>query len=128
MIAAAAFCLVSSACAGTPSSPSALPDGRWSGDGACLTVAQECDFVAGCGHGRFPPPVVDRTGAFTVEGTYRIEAGPIGIEPAPPATFAGVLAGDTLTLIVTPRDPAQRRAVYTLRLTNAGGRCSVPCV
>lgn len=127
--AAAILCLLTATCAGTPAEPTSLAAGRWTGDGACLSVADPvCDFVAGCGHGRFPPPAVGRDGTFAVEGTYRIEVGPISIEPAPPATFSGVVSGGTITLSVIPRDPALRPASYVLRLTSGSGRCAVPCV
>ena len=39
-------------------------------------------------------------GTFEVNGTYRIEAGPISINPAPPAMFSGILSAQTLTLQV----------------------------
>src|SRR5215510_14232438 len=68
-----------------------LTTGRWTGDGACLSVAADgCDLVVGCGHGQFPVPTARADGTFQVDGTYRIEAGPISINPAPPATFSGV--------------------------------------
>lgn len=106
-----------------------LPTGRWTGDGACLSVAVDgCDLVVGCGHGQFPPPNVRVDGTFDVSGTYRIEAGPISINPAPPAMFSGVLKEQTLTLKVTPSDPSLRPASYVLRLTTASGKCAVPCV
>jgi hypothetical protein len=87
-----------------------------------------CDLVVGCGHGQFPPPVIQADGTFEVTGTYRIEAGPISINPAPPATFSGILRGQTLTLSVTPSDPSLRPASYALQLTNGSGKCAVPCV
>jgi len=93
----------------------------------CLLV-DGCDLVVGCGHGQFPPPVVHADGTFEVNGTYRIEVGPITISPAPPAMFSGVLRGQTLTLSVTPGDPSLRPASYVLQLTNASGKCAVPCV
>ena len=103
--------------------------GRWAGDGACLSVgADGCDLVVGCGHGQFPSPVVHSDGTFEVNGTYRIEVGPISINPAPPAMFSGVLKGQTLTLSVTPSDPSLRPASYVLQLTNGTGKCAVPCV
>ena len=129
--AAGLVCLLVHACAGTPTQPrdSALPAGRWTGDGGCLSVAVDgCDLVVGCGHGQFPPPVVHADGTFEVNGTYRIEVGPITISPAPPAMFSGVLRGQTLTLSVTPSDPSLRPASYVLQLTNASGKCAVPCV
>lgn len=127
--AAAVACAIAGACSTAPSAPTSLPDGRWTGGGACLSVAAPaCDFVAGCGHGQFAAPALRGDGTFSVEGTYRIEAGPIGIEPAPPATFSGVLTGGTLTLTVVPRAGGPPPATYELRMTGASGRCPVPCV
>jgi hypothetical protein len=131
MVAVAVVCLLVDACAGTPTEPrdTTLPTGRWAGDGACLSVAVDgCDLVVGCGHGRFPLPAVHADGTFEVNGTYRIEVGPISINPAPPATFSGILRGQTLTLSVTPSDPSLRPATYALQLTNGSGKCAVPCV
>jgi hypothetical protein len=106
-----------------------LSTGPWSGDNVCLSVAVDgCDLVVGCGHGQFPQPVVHADGTFVINGAYRIEAGPVSINPAPPATFSGVLAGQSLTLSVTPSDPSLRPASYVLQLTNASGKCAVPCV
>jgi hypothetical protein len=94
-----------------------------------LSIAPDgCDLVVGCGHGQFSPPVVRADGTFEIGGTYRIEAGPISITPAPPATFSGILMRQTLTLSVTPSDPSLRPASYVLQLTNASGKCAVPCV
>ena len=126
---AAALLVAAIACHDAPAAPSSLAAGRWSGDGACLSVSdQECDFVAGCGHGRFPPPAVSRNGTFDVQGTYRIEVGPISVDPAPPAAFAGVLRDNLLTLTVTPADTRIARATYVLRVTTGSGRCTVPCL
>ncbi len=98
-------------------------------DAMAVSVARDgCDLVVGCGHGQFLPPVVRADGTFEVNGTYRIEAGPVSINPAPPAMFSGVLRGHTLTLSVTPSDPSLRPASYVLQLTNASGKCAVPCV
>ena len=127
-IGAAAVCLAAIACRDTPAAPTSLASGRWTGDGVCLTVAEpQCDLVAGCGHGRFPPPAVRSDGSFEVQGTYRIEVGPIGLDPPPPARFSGVLTNGVLTLTVVPSD-ARLRATYALRLTNGEGRCTVPCL
>jgi hypothetical protein len=119
------------ACDKSPTQPHDmnLPTGRWIGDGACLSVAADgCDLVVGCGHGQFSPPAVRADGTFEIAGTYRIEAGPVSINPAPPATFSGVLRGQTLTLSVTPSDPSLRPASYVMLFTNASGKCTVPCV
>jgi hypothetical protein len=85
-----------------------------------------CNFVAGCGHGQFPRPVVSESGTFEVDGTYRIEAGPVSIQPAPPARFSGSLIGGRLILTVTPAAPLQP-ASYSMIL-NGTGTCSVPCL
>lgn len=129
--AACVVCLLVHACAQAPvqPGPTDLPAGRWSDGGACLSVAADgCDLVVGCGHGRFPRPVLRADGTFAVDGTYRIEAGPVSLDPPPPATFSGVLRGRTLTLSVAPADSRLPPASYLLQLTNASGRCAVPCL
>ena len=131
MGAASLVCLLVIACAETPTQPgdTTLPAGRWSGDGVCLSVAADgCDLVVGCGHGQFTSPVVHADGTFAVSGTYRIEVGPISINPAPPAMFSGVLNGHTLTLSVTPSDPSLRPASYVLQQADGTGKCAVPRV
>ena len=118
------------ACAAA-SAPSdiAMPLGRWSGSGACLSVTSDgCDFVAGCGHGQFSRPTVHPDGSFTANGTYRIEVGPISITPAPPATFSGTLRGGTITLTVIPSDPSLKSFETALQLTDGSAKCAVPCV
>ena len=133
--AVAVICLLLGACsAETPAQPAAtmLSAGTWTGDG-CLSVAADgCDLVVGCGHGRFPAPVVGADGTFSVEGTYRVEAGPVSISPAPPATFSGVLKGQTLTLTVTPHDasglPTSNALQFMLQFKGTGGGCVSACV
>jgi hypothetical protein len=116
-------------CSRSPAGPTEGPlaTGRWTGDGACLSVTDtECNLAVGCGHGRFPRPIIGADGTFTVDGTYRIEAGPISIEPAPPARFSGVVTGSHLTLRVMPSGslpPASYSMTPTL-----GGTCPIPCV
>jgi hypothetical protein len=131
LVALCLVCFLVEACGKSPTQPHDMnfPTGRWIGDGACLSVtADVCDLVVGCGHGQFSPPVVRADGTFEIAGTYRIEAGPVSINPAPPATFSGVLRGQTLTLSVTPSDPSLRPASYVLLFTSASGKCTVPCV
>ena len=117
------------ACRRSPTGPgdSMLPNGRWTGDGACLAVADAgCDLTVGCGHGQFPKPTIHADGSFDVYGTYRIEAGPGSIDPPPPARFSGSLSGSILLLTVVPSAPLPT-ASYSLRPSTAG-TCSVPCV
>jgi hypothetical protein len=131
IIAVGIVSLVIAGCAATPTQPrdTTLPAGRWTGDNGCLSVAVDgCDLVVGCGHGQFPAPVVHADGTFEVSGTYRVEVGPISIHPAPPATFSGVVKGQTLTITVAPSDRSVAPASYVLHLTNAPGKCAVPCL
>lgn len=67
-------------------------------------------------------------GTFAADGTYRIEAGPIGINPAPPAQFSGILTGSTLRLTVVPSETSLKPATYSVRLTNGSDRCAVRCL
>jgi hypothetical protein len=90
-------------------------------------AGQQCDFTIGCGHGQFPLPTLRADGSFDVDGTYRIEAGPISINPAPPAHFSGILAGTALTLTVVPSGSGPL-GPYTLRPAATSGKCSVPCL
>jgi len=104
-----------------------LPNGRWAGDGACLSVTDSgCNFVAGCGHGQFPKPVIRPDGTFDVDGTFRIEVGPVSIDPPPPAHFSGSISGSVLILHVVP---AKTPPPETYSLTpTSDGTCTVPCV
>jgi hypothetical protein len=80
----------------------------------------------GCGHGQFSKPVIRADGRFDVDGTYRIEAGPVSLDPPPPARFSGSVTGSFLLLTVVPSAPLPA-ASYTLRPSSAG-TCLVPCV
>jgi hypothetical protein len=65
-------------------------------------------------------------GTFDVDGTYRIEVGPISLDPPPPAHFSGVLNASRLTVRVTPSS-SPPPASYSMTPTTAG-TCTVPCV
>jgi len=123
------LCFTLAAC-GTPTEPRsmALANGRWSGDGGCLSVTDSgCDFAVGCGHGQFPKPAIKADGTFDADGTYRIEVGPVSINPAPPAHFSGSIDGDTLTLHVMPTAGTVPRPTFSMKPT-ATGPCPIPCV
>jgi hypothetical protein len=116
-------------CRRSPTGPgeAMLPNGRWTGDGACLAVADVgCDLAVGCGHGQFLKPAIRADGSFDADGTYRIEAGPVSRDPPPSAHFSGSVTGSTLLLKVVPSAPVPT-ASYSLRPSTAG-TCSVPCV
>ena len=120
---------IATGCSGTPTEPrdTALA-GRWSGDGACLSVADSgCNLTVGCGHGQFPRPSVRADGSFDVDGTYRIEVGPIGIDPAPAAHFSGTVTGSVLRLTVVPTARGLAAATYTLT-PSPTALCAVLCL
>jgi len=119
-----------SACESSSTAPTEGPlaSGRWTGDGACLSVADaDCNLAVGCGHGQFPRPALRADGTFDVEGTYRIEVGPISIQPAPPAHFSGSVSGSRIILHVVPTAGSLAPASYSMTRTTAG-TCPVPCV
>jgi hypothetical protein len=119
-----------SGCHSNPTAPNSGPlaIGRWTGDDACLSVSDTgCNLVVGCGHGQFPRPTLRADGTFDVDGTYRIEVGPISIEPAPSAHFSGSVVGSRLMLTVVPSLASLPPASYSITLTGTGA-CVVPCV
>ena len=125
---ASALVFAALSCGGSPAAPHAGPlaDGNWSGSGACVTVADSCNMIAGCGHGVFPRPTIRDDGTFDVDGTYRIEVGPVSIDPPPPAHFSGSISGSTLTLTVVPGGSISK-ATYTMQ-ASATVACGVRCV
>jgi hypothetical protein len=123
-----ALCLLSCHDSPTDPRPTVLANGRWTGGNACLSVTDTgCNLAVGCGHGVFPKPAIRSDGTFDVDGTYRIEAGPISIDPAPPAHYSGTLAGSRLTLRVVPSSGSLPPASYSLAPSSAG-TCPVPCL
>jgi hypothetical protein len=125
------------ACNNGPTEPRAMviADGRWTAGNACLMVRSSqnvsphiSNLVVGCGHGVFPTPDIRSNGTFDIDGTYRIEAGPVSIDPAPPAHYSGTLTNTTLTLTVTPSVSSIPAATYEFHM-DPGGTCPGPaCV
>jgi hypothetical protein len=117
------------ACHGSPTFPGEgpLPNGRWVAASACLSVTDTgCSLAVGCGHGQFPRPTIRADGTFDVDGTYRIEVGPISIDPAPPAHFSGSVTTSQLMLTVVGSGSLPP-ASYSMTPTTAG-TCPIPCV
>src|SRR5713226_3708734 len=117
------------ACHNSPTLPGEgpLPNGRWVATTACLSVTDTgCNLAVGCGHGQFPRPTIRADGTFDVDGTYRIEVGPISLDPAPPAHFSGSVTSSQLMLTVA-RSGSFPVASYSMTPTTAG-TCPVPCV
>ena len=112
-------------CNGSPTAPAAsavhaetmLTAGRWSSGPACLNVTESsCDLYAGCWHGQFSRPRMNADGTFTIEGTYRYEAGPVTNETGQTARFSGSISGETLTLTVERTDQTVPRTSYAVVL------------
>jgi hypothetical protein len=119
-VAAAVLVVAMLACNGSPTEPrpTTLTTGTWSSQNTCLIVDQStCTLHAGCGHGEFPRPTTLASGTFEVEGTYRMEVGPVSVDPPPPAHFSGSVNGKILTLTVVPSKD-QPTASYSLHLGN----------
>lgn len=118
------------ACQRNPAGPGAGPltAGRWMTEaGVCLNITKTtCSLVAGCGHGQFPQPIVRVDGTFDVDGTYRIEVGPVSIDPAPSAHFSGLVTDSRLILNVAPSGSLPS-ATYSMTPTSAG-TCSLQCL
>lgn len=123
------------ACNGSPTEPRvrAIAEGLWTGDGACLMVPganqvpRTATLSAGCWKGTFPTPDVSDDGTFEVEGTFRIEAGPVSNDSPPPAHYSGVLTNATLTLTVTPTGPSAQRTTFRLH-PDRNGSCGPACL
>src|SRR6266516_2863908 len=68
-VTALAVCSALVACTRGPAGPGEGPlaTGRWTGDGACLSVTDTgCNLAVGCGHGQFARPVIRADGVFDV--------------------------------------------------------------
>ena len=118
------------ACNRGPTGPGEGPlaTGRWTGAGVCLSVTETgCNLAVGCGHGQFPRPIIRADGTFEGDGTYRVEVGPISVEPALPAHFSGSIAGSRMTLTVVPTAGSLQPASYSMTPASNGG-CPIPCV
>ena len=112
--------------ANAPVAPATLAQGRWGAGTTCLNVTESlADLHAGCWHGQFATPRLT-DGAFSVEGTFRFEAGPARDETGPPARFVGTVNGTTLTLRVERADPSVQPVTFILELGE--GTCQQLCV
>ena len=122
-------CALLLACHDSPTRPDeGLATGRWTGEGACLAVTETgCNLAVGCGHGQFPRPIIRPDGTFDVDRTYRLEVGPISINPAPPAHFSGSVNGSRFMLTVVPTGASLPPASYSMTRTSTGA-CPIPCV
>jgi hypothetical protein len=91
--------------------------GVWGAEGVQLfVIAMEANLQTSCFVGKFPLPAsMTSDGAFEVDGTTTAQGGAPPLEPPQPqpATFAGRLRGDRLTLTVNPQSFASEP--YELR-------------
>ena len=129
LVAALVACGGLLACHGSPAGPGEglIATSRWTGEGACLSITDTgCNLAVGCGHGQFPRATVRADGTFDVDGTYRLEVGPVSVDPAPLAHFSGSVTGSRLVLNVMPSG-SLLPASYSMTPTTAG-TCPIPCV
>jgi len=135
-VALAILASVLAGCHGSPTTPgvsihdetSPLQSGRWSSGPACLTVTESAaDLYSGCWHGHFARPRVSSDGKFTVEGTYRFEAGPVTNETGYAARFVGSMSGETLNLTVERTDQSIPPVSFAVTLSGEGN-CAQLCL
>lgn len=135
---AATMALLLATCGGSPTDPTRNPvntlggetktleTGKWSGENVCLSVeSAECQLLSGCWRGHFAKPTIQSNGTFSIDGTFRFEAGPTTNENPPAAHYTGSISGNTLTLTVQPATGAP--LTYQVTLTGSGS-CPSLCV
>src|SRR5689334_21739097 len=94
--------------------------GAWGGEHIALEVGEAGARVEfDCAHGTLDEPLaLDRSGHFAVRGSFTTETGgPTRRDPggqSRPASYAGALAGSTLTLTIVLTDTNQTVGVFTL--------------
>ncbi len=90
--------------------------GTWGGDNAGLIVSSNDVHVhIGCTLGDAVGPIhPDADGRFEASGTYNVDAYPIDRGIVHPASFAGRIVGETMTLTVSLTDTARVLGPVTL--------------
>jgi hypothetical protein len=119
--------LAHTACGGTPSNPSStVAPGLWGGDHVATTVASTgTHFEFDCAHGDLGPPLVlDARGQFNATGVFvREHGGPIRqdeVLDSHPASYAGAVTANTMTLTVRLTDRAETIGAFTLTHGSTG--------
>ncbi|PYQ29054.1 MAG: hypothetical protein DMF56_12295 [Acidobacteria bacterium] len=134
---ATSMALLIATCGGSPTDPTSNPintlggdiptlaAGRWSGENVCLSVeGADVQLQSGCWRGHFAKPTVQSNGTFSIDGTYRFEAGPTTNE-GPNAHYSGKIVGNALTLTVQPTGGSP--VTYDVTLAGSGS-CPSLCV
>ena len=90
-----------------------------------MTVADSTHLEFACAHGDVPTSLVlDGAGQFNASGTFvREHGGPIQIDAIPdkhPATYAGFVRADRMTLVVRLTDSSEVIGPFTLSRGAAG--------
>jgi hypothetical protein len=124
-----ALTLVLPTCGGSTANSTLIPQGVWG------SIAVEMDVTASgatinfcCASGKIDPPLtVAPSGAFNLSGTYTRQGGPVpvgGFDPTP-ATYSGVINGNTMNLVVTA--PPLQPETFTLTFgTHPTDQCVCP--
>ncbi len=105
-----------------PTQPTAgrIPNGAWGGDHINMAVATNSITVEfDCAHGTINQPVnVDSKGQFSASGTYTHEhGGPVRSDEKPeahPATYAGTVIGNSMTVTITLTDTKEKIGTFKL--------------
>jgi hypothetical protein len=98
---------------GFPPSGSSLATGVWGGENAGVIVTDSVTHVhVGCTLGDIEGQVrLDRTGRFTVDGSYILRAFPVQLGPRLPAQFSGRVSGRILTMAIAVNDTTEGKIV-----------------
>jgi hypothetical protein len=112
--------------------PSTVGPGAWGGDHVSMTIAASSIHLEfDCAHGDIPGAFsLNGAGQYSLDGTYvREHGGPVGIGDVPdthPATYAGTVSGNGMTLTVRLNDTQD--VLSTLTLTRGAAGRVVKCL
>src|SRR6267378_5742 len=112
---AVALPVLIASCMGDVDPNGALPLGTWGGENAAAMVDDTMHVHIGCTYGNAARPSLV-AGRFEVAGEYNVNAYPVNRGILHPATFAGQVSGDDLTLTVTLTDTAVVLGPVVVRL------------
>ncbi|MFN8355603.1 MAG: hypothetical protein U0Y10_14195 [Spirosomataceae bacterium] len=98
---------------------STLQQGIWGGDHIRMEVATDrVSFEWDCAWGEITNPITVSNNQFSADGTYTRGLGgaiPVGVQPkVEPATYTGVLKGNTLEIQVVVKSTTQNVGTFQL--------------
>lgn len=114
------------ACTRSVAAPTPVANGNWGGDRIAMTVASASTHIElDCAHGDVPAPLTtDARGQFSIAGTFvREHGGPIRddeIANARPATYAGTVRSNQMSLSIRLSDTGELVGAFTLTFGSQG--------